>query len=223
MKKNLIALLLPLLVASSLCAQKTIKQEKFGISGKFGISLFDGDIEKNNSLLPQSELKFAAGLSAGYYFIPQLGLIAEYMYLPYRANLSGLKFSGVTQSAILYLSVNVLNIFKNGRNQRWNIYINPGIGLSFYDSKSTLNPYGEPKQVSDMSMTYPVEFSFEYSFTNYFAILWNAQYRFYDKDNFEAMRDLQGNSEDGLYVSTISLKYKFHKKPKRSFPRSFCR
>jgi len=213
--KKIIILFCLIVAATSVFAQNTkIKQQTWAICPKFGVSLFDGDIteKQNYSIFPQqSTPKFAAAFTGEYYFMPQLGVIAEYMYLPISSNYQHLKFSGLIQSGTAYLSLNVLNCFVPQRNQRWNVYANPGFGFSVYDSESTVSKYAPPRKITgETAFHWAFDVAAEYSFNNTLALLWNLQYRFYNKDDFEAMRDKQGNSNDGIYVSTIGLKIKFH-------------
>jgi len=213
--RKFIILLCLLVTATSAFAQNTkIRQQKWAICPKFGVSLFDGDITEKQvySIFPQqSTPKFAAAFTGEYYFLPQLGVIAEYMYLPISSDYAHLKFSGVINSGTAYISANVLNFFAPQRSQRWNLYGNLGIGFSVYDSESTVSKYAPPRKIKgETAFHYAFDVAGEFSISNHFAILWNVQYRFYNKDNFEAMREKQGNSNDGIYVSTIGLKYKFH-------------
>ena len=213
-----------LLLATNAFSQRNrLKHEKWGITGKIGISVFNGDVPKQNSSpLPPADLNIAVGAAIDYYFIPQAGFIVEYLYTPISANLPNFKFSGKVHGTALFASVNVLNIVNPQRRPTWNIFLNPGIGLSFYSSESILSPNASPRKVENQTcVTFPVEAALEYNFNNNWAVLWGVQYRYHNKDNFEAMRDKQGNSNDGLYVTTISLKYKFHKRLRSSYGRNF--
>ncbi|GHT32470.1 hypothetical protein FACS189434_04310 [Bacteroidia bacterium] len=219
MKRNSLLLIFLALTLVCFAQRNRLKHEKWGIAAKAGVSLFDGDIPQKNA-----DPKFAVAAAVDYYFIPQVGFIAEYFYTPIGADLPNFKFSGNVQSTTLYVSVNVLNIFYPHRAPTWNVFINGGVGLSFYDTKSTVSPYSLPQEISDNSLTYPVELALEYNFNHWWSVMGGVQYRFQAKDNFEAMRDKQGNSNDGLYVTTIALKYKFHERPRSSYGKSnFCR
>ena len=193
--------------------------------GKVGFSLFDGDLpSQNTSFLSAADLNFATGVAVNYYFAPQAGFIMEYFYAPISADLPNFKFSGKVHSTAFYASVNMLNIINPYSSPNWNVFMNLGIGLSYYNSESTISPYSAPRKLdNETCTTFPVELALEYNFNNWWAMLGGIQYRFHNKDNFEAMRDKQGNSNDGLYIATISLKYKFHKRLKSSYGTNFCR
>lgn len=214
------------MLAVSVSAQRDLLQhENWGIVGKFGISLFDGDLpSKNSSFLSPADINIAAAAAIDYYFVPQVGFIMEYLYTPISVDLPDFKFSSAVHSTAFYASINLLNIIDPKRIPTWNVFINTGIGLAFYNSESTISPYSTPRKLGNENcITYPVEVAFEYNFNNWWAALWGVQYRFQSKDNFEAMRDKQGNSNDGIYVTTVSLKYKLHKRLKSSYGTNFCR
>jgi len=215
--RKIIILFCLTVATTSVFAQK-IKQQTWAICPKIGVSLFDGDITEKQvySIFPQqSTPKFAAALTGEYYFMPQFGVIAEYMYLPISSNYPHLKFSGIINSGTVYFSANVLNWVAPKRSQRWNLYGNLGFGFSVYDSESTFSKYAPIRKITgETALHWAFDVAGEYCFNNTLALIWNLQYRFYNKDNFEAMRDRQGNSNDGIYVSTIGLKIKFH--PKQS-------
>jgi len=224
MKKYII--LISLVLTTSVLAQRSrLKHEKMGVAGKIGVSLFDGDIpSQSSSFLSPADVNIAVGGAFDYYFVPQAGVILEYLYTPISVNLPNFKFSGEVHSTAFYFSLNVLNIINPHRIPKWNVYINPGFGLSFYHSESIISPYAPPRKLeNEICVTYPVELAVEYNFNHWWAVLWGMQYRFQSKDNFEAMRDKQGNSNDGLYITTFSLKYKFHKRPKSSYGTNYCR
>jgi len=218
-------ILIYLFLTTNIFAQR-LQHEKWGIAGKIGISLFNGDVPKQkSSILSSADMNFAVGAALDYYFAPQMGFIVEYLYMPISADLPNFKFSGEVNTVALYASFNMLNIINPYRRPTWNLFVNPGIGLSFYNSESKISPYSEPRKLKNAScVTYPVELALEYNFNSWWAVLWGVQYRFQGKDNFEAMRDKQGNSNDGLYVTTISLKYKFHEQPRSSYgKKKVCR
>ena len=224
MKKKYI-ILVCLFLTTNILAQR-LQHEKWGIAGKIDISLFDGDVPNPNSaFLSSADINIAAGVALDYYFVPQMGFIMEYFYTPISVDLPNFKFSGDVNAVALYASFSVLNIINPYRRPTWNLFVNPGIGLSFYNSESKASPYSEPRKLENEScVTYPMELALEYNFNSWWAVLWGIQYRFQSKDNFEAMRDKQGYSNDGLYVTTISLKYKFHEQMRSSYgKKNHCR
>ena len=87
-----------ILTLACFAQRNRLKHEKWGIVAKAGVSLFDGDIPQENA-----DLMFAAGAAVDYYFIPQVGFIAEYFYTPIGADLPNFKFSGNVQSTTLYV------------------------------------------------------------------------------------------------------------------------
>jgi OOP family OmpA-OmpF porin len=185
---------------------------RWSIFAGAGVSLFDGDATHDyNQILPETGSEFAWGAGLEYSFNPRFGLGLEYNYLPIGADASNLKFSGELHFAEAYLSINLSNLFYYHRlRQRWNIYADLGMGVGFYDSESTktTSELG-PRRIKDgRSSAFSLGLNIEYNISRSWAISWATKYRMFNKDNLEAAREFQGNSNDAVWSSMLGLRWK---------------
>jgi len=201
----------------------------WSVAAKAGLSFFDGDVaQKYNNVFPKSGGDWVLGISAERSFTPLWGIGVEYLYIPMRAEDEGLDFDGYTNNASVYASLDIANLLYRYRRCKFQVYLNIGIGMTFYHSESTKNsgiyiqasgrhvPIPTPNVVEHgRCMQIPVGVNAEWNFHRNWALSWNTQYRFYNKDNMEADKPLQGIENDGLISTTLGIRYKFgaSKKP----------
>src|SRR5690554_6839408 len=190
---------------------------QWSVAGKIGFNVFDGDVSQDyNSHLPTGMKKITYGFLLERSFNPRWGLIAEYMYLPYGGKTSSYEFKGEMYSPAILLSMNLSNLFYRYRTSKWNVYANIGAGVTYYNAKSESSErymlYRRPlREVKNgQASTTVFGLNIEYNFAKPFALSWNTQYRFHNKDNFEALQYFQGNSDDGIMASTLGLRYKIY-------------
>lgn len=224
MKKNILTLLILVLINGLLSAQDQDRNadigygySKWSLAGKLGVNVFDGDVAQAfNSHFPTGAANLSYGVSLERSFNPRWGLAIEYMYLPYGGKTPSFEFSGEIYSPCIFLSLNLSNLLYKYRTSKWNVYANFGTGISYYNAESTSSErymlYRRPiREVKNGQATASVYgFNVEYNFSKPFAVSWHTQYRFHNKDNFEALQYLQGNSDDGIMSTTLGLRYKIH-------------
>jgi OOP family OmpA-OmpF porin len=179
-----------------------------------GANVFDGDVSQTyNNAFPKGILNMALGATVERSFNPRYGLFLQYLYLPISGIDPGLNFKGKVNTANVGLSSNLSNIFYRNRTSRWNVYFNIGLGMDFYNSTSTLNstvPMHEQKVEDGRAIIYPFGLNFEYNISKSIALSWETEYRMSNKDNFEANKYIQGNSNDAVLVSMLGVRYKFN-------------
>lgn len=220
------------------------KVNHWSIAGHGGVSFIDGDQSQDyNTLWPKSGADIAFGFEVEYTFTPGFGLYAEYVYNPYRGsttyNYYGLKqpdgsqerkqipmdFEGLAHEANFGVSLNFLNMFYRYRPQTWNVYVNLGMGVAFYDVSAYdsgtknimdhLDNWGTPVAPSiskGRAVTFPLGISLEYNPLKWLAIVWNTQYRMHKKDNMDASE--KGNDDDNTIYSGLGLRWKINGKDK---------
>ena len=220
------------------------KVNHWSIAGHGGVSFIDGDQSQDyNTLWPKSGADIAFGFEVEYTFTPGFGLYAEYVYNPYRGsttyNYYGLKqpdgsqerkqipmdFEGLAHEANFGVSLNFLNMFYRYRPQTWNVYVNLGMGVAFYDVSAYdsgtknimdhLDNWGTPVAPSiskGRAVTFPLGISLEYNPLKWLAIVWNTQYRMHKKDNMDASE--KGNDDDNTIYSGLGLRWKINSKDK---------
>jgi len=220
------------------------KVNHWSIAGHGGVSFIDGDQSQDyNTLWPKSGADIAFGFEVEYTFTPGFGLYAEYVYNPYRGsttyNYYGLKqpdgsqerkqipmdFEGLAHEANFGVSLNFLNMFYRYRPLTWNVYVNLGMGVAFYDVSAYdsgtknimdhLDNWGTPVAPSiskGRAVTFPLGISLEYNPLKWLAIVWNTQYRMHKKDNMDASE--KGNDDDNTIYSGLGLRWKINGKDK---------
>ena len=219
------------------------KVNHWSIAGHGGVSFIDGDQTQDyNTLWPRSGADIAFGFDVEYTFTPGFGLYAEYVYNPYRGSTtyyykankapSGFQenkqipmdFDGLAHEANLGVSLNFLNMFYRYRPQTWNVYVNVGMGVAFYDvsayhfgTKNIIDYLDNGKHVAPSipegrAVTFPLGISLEYNPLKWLAIVWNTQYRMHKKDNMDASE--KGNDDDNTIYSGLGLRWKINGKDK---------
>jgi OOP family OmpA-OmpF porin len=219
------------------------KVNHWSIAGHAGVAFIDGDqTQLYNDLWPKSGADIAFGFEVEYTFTPGFGLYAEYVYNPYRGSTTyyykGLKqpsgleenkqipmdFDGLAHEANLGVSLNFLNMFYRYRPQTWNVYVNVGMGVAFYDvsaydfgTKNIMDYLDKGKRVAPSipngrAVTFPLGISLEYNPLKWLAIVWNTQYRMHKKDNMDASE--KGNDDDNTIYSGLGLRWKINSKDK---------
>lgn len=216
------------------------KVNHWSIAGHAGVAFIDGDqTQEYNDIWPRSGADLSFGFEVEYTLTPGFGIYAEYMYNPYRGSTtyyyrgrkkpSGLEenkqlpidFVGLAHEVNLGVSLNVLNMFYRYRSQKWNLYLNVGAGVSFYDVNAfepgtkTIVDFVEadntvvaPSISQGRAVVFPIGFSLEYSPLKWLAIVWNTQYRMHQKDNMDA--SIKGNDNDHTIYSGLGLRWKIN-------------
>lgn len=218
------------------------KVNHWSIAGHAGVAFIDGDqTQLYNDLWPKSRADIAFGFEVEYTFTPAFGLYAEYVYNPYRGSTTyyylGKKqatdggyqehlqepfdFEGLAHEVNLGVSLNFLNMFYRYRPQKWNVYLNLGMGIAFYNvsaynpgTKNTMNlvdGWGTvvaPSIPEGRAITFPLGISLEYNPLKWLAVVWNTQYRMHKKDNMDASE--KGNDDDNTIYSGLGLRWKIN-------------
>lgn len=230
--KKLITLLCGLLLTASLFAQTRYAQahevphfSHWSIFVKGGLAVFDGDVlQKYNEVFATADKNFGLGAGVEYSFNPRWGLAFEYNYIKYGADVSNLAFEGNMHLPSVLLSANLSNLFYNHRKRyKWNVYLNVGFGVGFYDVESTrvpdhpvsiAHPNGpriQPHRIKNGRAGAAIGgLNIEYNFSKSFAVAWSNQYRMFNKDNLEAADFQWGNMNDAIFTTMLGLRYKFN-------------
>ena len=196
----------------------------WSIGGGIGVSIFDGDIaESAKRVVPTALLDWVFTGNIERSFNPIWGLGLGYAYIPYGAEPEGttLRLKGTAHEWDVYLSVNMLNLFYRNRPQRWGIFLNVGMGMSYYNAKMTdritgevaIGRDGHPMDLKGgVAWVWPFATLVEYNLSKYWAIGLKGEYRLHDKDNFEGYvtNVRQGTWNDAFGLFTLTLRYKPH-------------
>ena len=194
----------------------------WSIAVGIGASIFDGDIrETAKRVVPTSRLDWGFTGVIERTFNPIWGLGLGYAAMPYSAKTETQQVRGFSNEWDVFLSVNMLNLFYRSRPQKWGIFVNLGMGMSYYNAKMTDRNTGEvvignggnPMDLKGgVAIVWPFAALLEYNFSKDFAAGFKAEYRMHDKDNFEGhiVNVRQGNWNDAFEVFTLTLRYKPH-------------
>lgn len=225
--------------------QYRTKANHWSIMGSVGLGKIDGDQKQvREKLIANSANKLNALFNVEYSINPVWGVYLEYLYAPYGGesryvnknilnpirqyiNDELFEFSGVSHEATLGVSINVLNLIYNCRPQKWQWYVNSGVGISLFNMKSHSRfpnkdyendilgviPWDYDKDKFDItkqsrSLTFPIGTTVEWNATKWLALLANAQYRFRAEDYYDA--SVIGNDNDGHMYAGIGLRLKLN-------------
>ncbi len=204
----------------------TLERDKefahWSISGGIGASIFDGDItEPAKRIVPSSSLDWGFAGVIERSFNPIWGLGFEYGAMPYGAETKTQELKGFVNEWDVFLSVNILNLFYHSRPQKWGIFVNVGMGMSYYNAKMTdkktgeavIGPGNKPMDLEGgISWAWPLAGLVEYNINKDFAVGFKAEYRLHDKDNFEGqvINVREGNWNDAFELFTLTFRYKPH-------------
>ena len=192
-----------------------------------GMSQFDGDVsQKFDQILSASHVSWTIGLEAEYSWNPVWGLILNFQYMPYQGVTGSTEwgknsFKGNMYSPSLLASINMFNLFGQYRKSAaWNMYLNAGIGLTWYECVSTPvegSAPGEktPKGIGQdgsgygTTISFPIGINVEYNINKYLAVGLGAYYRMTNKDNFEGEHYTKGTMNDGQFYVNANIRVKF--------------
>lgn len=183
-----------------------------------GLSQFDGDaVQDYNQLLSNSKASWSVGIDVEYTFNPYWGIIAQFQYLPYYGHTSSTEygsndFVGSMYDPSLQASINLFNLFGQYRKTwRWALYLNAGVGMTFYNVTHTVVREGE-KAATDIqdgrALNFPLYMNLEYNINKYLAVGLLAGYRFHNKDNFEGEHYTRGTYNDGAFSAEVNFRVK---------------
>lgn len=209
------------------------KVNHWSLSGHAGVSFFDGDQSQDyNTLFPRSKAYCSFGFEMEYSFTPIWGLYAQYTYIPYSGSTwywvtssagstnFAIDFEGLSHEVNAGLSLNVLNMFYRYRSQTWNLYVNAGAGIAFYDvtayergtqiivDKVVAEQRITPSINNGRAMVLPIGFTLEYNPLKWLSVVWNTQYRMHSRDDLDA--STKGRSGDNVIYSGLGLKWKIN-------------
>jgi len=201
----------------------TLTQNKsfahWSIGVGIGTSIFDGDIREDvKRVVPSASLDYTLTANIERTFNPIFGFGVGYAYIPYGAEPKGTnnELKGTAQEVDAYLSVNMANLFYRSRPQRWGVFLNVGMGMSFYNAKMTDKTTGDVVNGMDLeggkAWVWPIALLVEYNLSKYWALGLKGEYRLHDKDNYEGYvtNVRQGNWNDAFEVLTLTFRYKPH-------------
>jgi len=162
-----------------------------------------------------------AGGTLEYSINPLVGIGLEYMYNPYghsyqlNATQTG-TLDGRTHDAVVYGSVNLMNLLIPNRTDFWsqmNIYGDAGVGVGFYQYKlsdANNNVIVDSRNMGDgvpETVMAKAGLNLEYNLGRTVAIGGEVQYRYYDRANLGGYNMPTGSSD--ALTATIGLKFKF--------------
>ncbi len=199
----------------------------WSLSLNVGMSQFDGDVKQNfDQILSASKVSWTIGLEAEYTWNPVWGLLLNFQYMPYQGVTGSTdwgrnSFKGNMYAPSLMASVNMFNLFGQYRKSAaWNLYLNAGVGLIWYECVSTpvegsapgLNTpkgIGQDGSGYGTSISIPLGLNVEYNINKYLAVGLGAYYRVTNKDNFEGEHYTKGTMNDGQFYVNANLRVKF--------------
>ena len=199
----------------------------WSLSLNVGMSQFDGDVKQNfDQILSASKVSWTIGLEAEYTWNPVWGLLLNFQYMPYQGVTGSTEwgrneFKGNMYAPSLMASVNMFNLFGQYRKSAaWNLYLNAGVGLIWYECVSTPvegSAPGEktPKGIGQdgsgygTSISIPLGLNVEYNINKHLAVGLGAYYRMTNKDNFEGEHYTKGTMNDGQFYVSANLRVKF--------------
>lgn len=204
----------------------------WSLSLNVGMSQFDGDVTQDyNQIVSASKVSWTIGLEAEYSWNPAWGLILNFQYMPYQGVTSSAEwgqnsFKGNTYAPTLLASVNMFNLFGQYRKSAaWNLFLNAGLGLIWYESVSTPvegstpgtktpKGIGQDGEEYGTAISFPVGLNLEYNINDYLAVGLGAYYRTTNKDNFEGEHYTKGTMNDAQFFVNANLRVKFLEKNK---------
>ena len=199
----------------------------WSLSLNVGMSQFDGDVtQKYDQILSNSMVSWTIGLEAEYTWNPVWGLLLNFQYMPYQGVTGSTEwgrneFKGNMYAPSLMASVNMFNLFGQYRKSAaWNLYLNAGVGLIWYECLSTPvegSVPGEktPKGIGQdgsgygTSISIPLGLNVEYNINKHLAVGLSGYYRITNKDNFEGEHYTKGTMNDGQFYVSANLRVKF--------------
>ena len=205
----------------------------WSLSLNVGMSQFDGDVKQNfDQILSASKVSWTIGLEAEYTWNPVWGLLLNFQYMPYQGVTGSTEwgrneFKGNMYAPSLMASVNMFNLFGQYRKSAaWNMYLNAGVGLIWYECISTPvegSAPGEktPKGIGQdgsgygTSISIPLGLNVEYNINKHLAVGLGAYYRMTNKDNFEGEHYTKGTMNDAQFYVNANLRVKFQDDEKK--------
>ena len=199
----------------------------WSLSLNVGMSQFDGDVTQiYNHIFSASKVSWTIGLEAEYTWNPVWGLLLNFQYMPYQGTTSSAEwgkneFKGNMYAPSLMASINMFNLFSQYRKSAaWNLYLNAGVGLIWYECINTpvegsapgqKTPQGIGKNGSEYgtSISIPLGLNLEYNINKYLAVGLGAYYRVTNKDNFEGEAYTKGTMNDGQFYVNANIRVKF--------------
>ena len=185
-----------------------------------GMDVLDADVSGDNKIVPNSAVNFAFNAQVECMITPIWGLFLQYSYLPYSGTRATDKFKGLSHDVTLNGTFNVLNLFRSDRSSasKWGLNVNVGAGVAFYNTDlyggtdySELIP---ERNVNSRTFVLPVGLSVEYAPVEWLGVFLQAEYRMYQADNMDCLR--QGNNNDYMGYAGLGLRYKIGAGKKRS-------
>ena len=174
-------------------------------------------------MIPSSNFALALGGNIERTFTPVFGMGIDYAYLPYRAEPANtmLRLEGISHEGSLYFSINLPNLFYQGRPQKWGVFFNFGMGVAYYNANMkditvgdyVPDGYGNLMNLKDgFAWVWPLSLGFEYNASKNVALGIKAEYRIHSKDNFEGYTTniQQGNNNDAFEILYFTLRHKPH-------------
>lgn len=156
------------------------------------------------------------GGTVEYTINPKVGIGLEYNYnpygRPYYTDVTTGNLYGGTHNAILYGSLNFSNWlapYRTGKNLKWNVYGNVGVGYSFYNITMDIEPvtyHQGPMANAGINVEHNISKSWAFGI--------EGQYRYYHRKFVNSRR-----KGDAL-TTTIGLRYKFNANGSKSHARN---
>lgn len=229
--KKILVIFLSFLSIYGLNAQDQKEKKDFShwsMTLEAGLNRFDGDvIQPYNDLTPNAMNKISFGGSIEYTLTPVWSMGAAYYYLPLRADIGKIDYSGKMQSVDYFNSFNLIKAFYKKSRSKWGLWFNAGVGYSWYNSlyytaaAGTRVYDGHHNAYLDFNDTikdgrvwdFPIGILLEYNFTKNIAVGTKLQYRPFSNDYIE-QRIQHGVTNDAIELATLQLRWKFNAQKK---------
>jgi outer membrane protein OmpA-like peptidoglycan-associated protein len=192
-KKLLVLFMCGALAVSNLFSQQIYSHWSFAIKG--GVDRGEWGKEIKNGYYG-----YELGGALEYTFNPLFGIGADYSYLKYGRETSNDDITGTTHEAVLFGSVNALNLvakYRQGNWQKLNIYANLGAGLSFYSTDKT----------DQITIVLPLSAALEYNVSKYVAIGLTGERRWHTSNDMGLGN--MGVSRTNIWSALATVRVKF--------------
>lgn len=235
MQKNPYILALTFLLVSTITFAQQKKTARWSLTGEYGFTYFDGDINQHLlTLFPTSFRNATYGFNIDYNLTPAWSVGFDVYQFPLRAtNNSPIPININTDlySGSLMGTVNFSKLFFPRKNYKLSFSASVGVGYARYtydvrnkldnspvDPNTTyidhkMNGQERPVLLVDngkamrygVAVTNPVVLSMEYNFSKPVAIGLKVHYRSYSKDNLEGVTYLNWNGVTNDYIGAGTI------------------
>ena len=220
----LVAVIL-LLAYSDLKGQSSLSYQWY-INANAGFSQLHGDIQNETNhyskLMDETGLGF--GLRVGKYFGPIFSGHFQFLSAEFKGqkDQSNLEFNSNLMEYQLGTTINLINLFANSKERRFNLYGIAGIGLIMFRSESRYvdgeiyDQYGYnekgDKEKMETSFVVPLGAGLDIKLADRWYVNLETAIRFSMTDKIDAA--VKGDQNDAYYYTSLGVSYNFASKKK---------